>query len=177
MFMHNGGIGGWTFVKRRLCSMLAERWFLGVQGSTDSEWAFALFLHNLESMGYDPSVPPSDKGFGHTVLRKALLATIAGINSLTATVDKRANGGPAISLLNFAVTDGHSVVCSRYVSSLTDEAASLFFSSGTSWTKVPSAPPQDGTGASTSQQTNGKSSFQMACREKRADIVLVPRSL
>ena len=31
------------------------------------------------------------------------------------------------SLLNFAVTDGEAVVCSRYVSSATEQAASLFF--------------------------------------------------
>jgi len=35
--------------------------------------------------------------------------------------------------MNFAVTDGYSVVCSRYVSSKTEEAASLYFSSGTSF--------------------------------------------
>lgn len=35
------------------------------------------------------------------------------------------------SLLNFAVTDGESVVCARYVSSDTLEAPSLYFSSGT----------------------------------------------
>lgn len=35
------------------------------------------------------------------------------------------------SMMNFAVTDGVSVVCSRYISSQTLEAASLYFSSGT----------------------------------------------
>lgn len=35
------------------------------------------------------------------------------------------------SLLNFAVTDGETVVCIRYTSSKTEEAASLYFSSGT----------------------------------------------
>jgi hypothetical protein len=37
------------------------------------------------------------------------------------------------SLLNFAVTDGQSVVATRYVNSSTDEAASLYFSTGTSF--------------------------------------------
>lgn len=35
--------------------------------------------------------------------------------------------------MNFCVTDGLSVLCTRYVSSLHDEAASLYFSSGTSF--------------------------------------------
>ena len=39
----------------------------------------------------------------------------------------------APSLLNFVVTDGHTVVATRYISSRTSEASSLFFSSGTSF--------------------------------------------
>lgn len=39
----------------------------------------------------------------------------------------------APSLLNWVVTDGESVVATRYISSRTSEAASLFFSSGTSF--------------------------------------------
>ncbi|CAE6449711.1 unnamed protein product [Rhizoctonia solani] len=37
------------------------------------------------------------------------------------------------SLMNFCITDGKSVVATRYVSSRTDEAASLWFSSGTTF--------------------------------------------
>jgi glutamine amidotransferase len=37
------------------------------------------------------------------------------------------------SLMNFVVTDGHTVVATRYISSRTSEASSLFFSSGTSF--------------------------------------------
>jgi glutamine amidotransferase len=59
------------------------------------------------------------------------------------------------SLLNFAVTDGHSVICTRYVSSRTDEAASLYYSSGTTW------------------EDKKKGNFQMDRRDKGADIVLV----
>lgn len=159
MFMHNGGIGGWTSVKRRLAASLNDRWFMGVQGSTDSEWAFALFLDTLDKMGHDPSRDPQATGFGHSVLRKALLGTIERINELVATVPEDGQGAKNISLLNFAVTDGHSVVCSRYVSSKTDEAASLFFSSGTSW-----QPPS---------KACDKGQYKMERRDRGADIVLV----
>jgi glutamine amidotransferase len=37
------------------------------------------------------------------------------------------------SLLNFVVSDGDSVVATRYITSRTSEASSLFFSSGTSF--------------------------------------------
>lgn len=35
--------------------------------------------------------------------------------------------------MNYVVTDGHTVVATRYISSRTSEASSLFFSSGTSF--------------------------------------------
>ena len=131
MFMHNGNIAGWREgVKRALAFDIREKWFAGVEGGTDSEWAFALFLDCLSDAGYDPDDEKyAMEGFGHAVLRKAILRTIARINAFIAQV----NPEDTRSLLNFAVTDGKSVVCSRYVSSRTDEAASLYFSSGTSW--------------------------------------------
>ncbi|KAI9740188.1 MAG: hypothetical protein M1834_004766 [Cirrosporium novae-zelandiae] len=164
MFMHNGNIGAWRRVKRALVSSVGERWFLEVKGSTDSEWAFAVFLDELEKGGVDPSSDPGEGGFGHATLRKALLGTVKRINMLV----KQATSSPLYgssddeedletrSLLNFAVTDGHSVVCTRYVSSKTDEAASLYFSSGTDWREV-----------------GGKGNFKMERRDKGADIVLV----
>lgn len=159
MWMHNGGIGSWNHVKRRLAAAVSDKWFLEVQGSTDSEWAFALFLDTLEAMGHDPSSSPGEGGFGHTVLRKAMLRTIQKVNDFTSALDVPQTKEESISLLNFAVTDGYSVVCSRYVSSSTDEAASLFFSSGTSW-KAPSEEVEKG-------------QYRMEQRDKGADIVLV----
>jgi len=161
MFMHNGGIAGWRNVKRTLALSVGPRWFMGVGGSTDSEWAFALFLDCLEKLDYDPDgAEYSVSGFGHTVLRKAMLQTIQRINRFVADVpsDARAEDGQqeGRSLLNFAVTDGHSVVCTKYVSSKTDEAASLYFSSGTNW-----------------QHTGEQGQYKMERRDKGADIVLV----
>jgi glutamine amidotransferase len=37
------------------------------------------------------------------------------------------------SLMNYVVSDGNSIVATRYISSRTSEASSLFFSSGTSF--------------------------------------------
>ena len=159
MFMHNGNIACWKHVKREIALSIGQNWFVGVQGNTDSEWAFALFLDCLEKAGFDPDNEEfTVNGFGHTALRKAMLQTIKLLNGFVdATpselrdemVDKR-------SLLNFAVSDGHSVVCTRYVSSTTDDAASLYFSSGTSW-----------------KQGEGPGQYKMERRDKGADIVLV----
>ena len=154
MWMHNGNVAAWRDgVKRALAVSVGERWFAGVEGSTDSEWAFALFLDCLDKAGHDPdSAEYADTGFGHAALRKAMLQTVARINAFvkdTKTEDRR-------SLLNFAVTDGKSVICSRYVSSATDQAASLYFSSGTNWKRE----TEDG-------------EFRMERRDRGADIVLV----
>ena len=158
MWMHNGGLGGWKHIKRHLGARLADKWYLEVKGGTDSEWAFALYLDSLERMGYNPSAPPAD-GFGPSVLRQAMLTTIKLINNFIADIPEHVVHDENVdtrSLLNFAVTDGHSVVCTRYVSSQTDEAASLYYSSGTTW-----------------EDKSSKGEYQMDRRDKGADIVLV----
>lgn len=160
MWMHNGGLGGWKYIKRRLGEKLHDKWYLFVQGGTDSEWAFALFMDRLERLGVDPSSQP-ENGFGPAILRKALLQTIEIINELTTSIPEsvvQSENVDTRSLLNFAVTDGHSVICTRYVSSKTDEAASLYYSSGTQWETRP---------------TPGDKDYQMERRDKGADIVLV----
>ena len=141
---------------------------MGVHGNTDSEWAFALFLDCLERAGFDPDGEEySITGFGHTALRNAMLQTIQRINQFVADIppdarreddndDDDVEGVDSRSLLNFAVSDGHSVICTRYVSSKTDEAASLYFSSGTNW-----------------KYMGEKGLYKMERRDKGADIVLV----
>ncbi|KAI9279473.1 nucleophile aminohydrolase [Umbelopsis sp. AD052] len=118
MFMHNGGVAQFDRIKRRLISTLKEDIFLFVQGSTDSEWSFALFLNFLKN--------PDADSFDYIELKEAMLKTISQLNEWA---DEAGITEP--SLLNFAVTDGESVVCARYVSSDTLEAPSLYFSSGT----------------------------------------------
>ncbi|KAI5862919.1 N-terminal nucleophile aminohydrolase [Durotheca rogersii] len=161
MFMHNGGLGGWKHIKRKLGERLHDKWYLVVQGGTDSEWAFALFLDRLQRLGVDPSSQPKN-GFGPAIIRRALLQTIEVINELTMAIPEsviQSENVDTRSLLNFAVTDGHSIICTRYVSSKTDEAASLYFSSGTQWESRPCA--------------GGDRDYQMERRDKGADIVLI----
>ena len=157
MWMHNGNIGSWKYVKRPLGALLSDKWYLGVRGGTDSEWAFALFLHMLEREGVDPSSEP-EGGFGQKVLRHAMKNTVAKINGLVKAVPVEHNLAEVEtrSLLNFAVTDGHTVLVTRYVSSKTDEAASLFWSSGSDWV-----------------EGKTKGHFKMERRDKASDVVLV----
>ncbi|KAI0226416.1 glutamine amidotransferase subunit [Massospora cicadina] len=119
MWMHNGHIADFNKIKRALQNQLQEEYFLHIQGNTDSEWAFALFLNqviaNAKQLHYGPQE-----------LKEAMLQTIARIGELSAEFNIQTS-----SLLNFAVTDGETVVCTRYNSSEGEPAASLYYSSGT----------------------------------------------
>ncbi|KAG8934491.1 hypothetical protein FRC03_007143 [Tulasnella sp. 419] len=120
MFMHNGGIADFLLLKKRLQFSLPDELYNFPQGNTDSEWSFALFLSMLKD--------PHAEKFTPTELREAMLATISTLNTWA-----REAGITEPSLLNFCVTDGHTVVATRYVSSKKDEAASLYYSSGTTF--------------------------------------------
>jgi glutamine amidotransferase len=161
MWMHNGGIGAWNKVKRKLASGLEDRWFNFVQGGTDSEWAFALFLDTLSHLvDHDPAASPPEGGFDQVAMRTAMLMTISRINEIIAGIVKEGAEEDTRSLLNLAVSDGYTVVCTRYVNSRKDEAASLFWSSGTGWREV-------------GEGKDGKKDFKMERKDKGADIVLV----
>ncbi|KAF9518822.1 hypothetical protein BS47DRAFT_1337981 [Hydnum rufescens UP504] len=105
MFMHNGGIAEFDKIKRKLQASLSDELFLVPQGNTDSEWAFALYLSKLPDVHAREFSPA--KPFEH-------LNELAREANITEP-----------SLLNFFVTDGSTIVASRYISSKYDEAASL----------------------------------------------------
>lgn len=122
MFMHNGGILGFDKIKRQLINHIDDRFFLFIQGLTDSECVFALYLDTLARMGYDPDDTTLE--LSHQVLKEAMTCTIELIKQWQVAVTLEP------SLLNLAVTDGDSVVVCRYITLATDEAASLHFSTG-----------------------------------------------
>ncbi|KAK0569254.1 glutamine amidotransferase subunit [Tilletia horrida] len=120
MWMHNGQISSFHLIKRRVLASLPDELFLLPQGHTDSEYAFAVFLSHLRN--------PNAPSFAWTELRDAMLATIRDFNRWA-----KEAGVQEPSLMNFCVTCGASVICTRYISSRTEEAASLYFSSGESF--------------------------------------------
>ncbi|KAJ7169837.1 N-terminal nucleophile aminohydrolase [Mycena filopes] len=143
MFMHNGGIAQWEVIKRKLQKDLPDVAFNMVQGNTDSEWAFALFLSKLPD--------PNAKTFTPDILRRAMLDTIAALNGFADDA-----GVTEPSLMNFCLTDGDTVIATRYISSEKDEAASLWFSSGTTFS-------EDGEGGH----------YKMSKADKRENIIMV----
>lgn len=130
LFMHNGSIAGFPKpMKRRILAMLHDDIFHSILGTTDSEYAFCLFLHYLgrqlplcrsgeDLRNYGPVGPEA--------LSNAVESTIACIVRLADGV-----GAVGESSLNFAVTDGVSIVASRYRSSAVEDPPSLYYSFGT----------------------------------------------
>ena len=116
MWMHNGSIAGFHLIRRRLRETLKDEFYNMIQGTTDSEHAFALFLNNLQV----PFGEARDKD-----IRGALVATIEGLNELTREAEII-----ELSFYNFAVTDGQTMVVSRYCSAKGVPGASLHVSPG-----------------------------------------------
>ncbi|KAK9379206.1 nucleophile aminohydrolase [Kockiozyma suomiensis] len=153
MFMHNGQIANFSRIKRKFVDHMGDEYFVHIQGGTDSEWAFALFLDCLSRLGVDPARNvEGTTGFGHEVIRKALEQTISFVREWC---NECSQLGDEPSLLNFAVTDGHSVVVTRYITSRTEEAASLHFSTGSKFIEY--MPGQ----------------YRMERRDRRQDVILV----
>ena len=116
MWMHNGAVAGFHSVRRRLRDGLKDEFYDMIQGTTDSEHAFALFLNNLRTPFAE--VSPEE-------MRRALVETIGRLDELTA-----AAGVAEPSYYNFAVTDGSALVVSRYCSGEGVAGASLHYSRG-----------------------------------------------
>eukprot|EP00603_Paraphysomonas_imperforata_P007091 CAMPEP_0114430224 /NCGR_PEP_ID=MMETSP0103-20121206/9920_1 /TAXON_ID=37642 ORGANISM="Paraphysomonas imperforata, Strain PA2" /NCGR_SAMPLE_ID=MMETSP0103 /ASSEMBLY_ACC=CAM_ASM_000201 /LENGTH=358 /DNA_ID=CAMNT_0001599643 /DNA_START=236 /DNA_END=1312 /DNA_ORIENTATION=- len=117
-FMHNGGIPSFAKMKRDVCNLLRLENYLEIDGSTDSEHIFALFLSNLCSK--DMQLPAS-------AIAEALNQTIGILLELSL----EHNIGP--SSLNITVTDGVHVVVSRFRNSAHSQPPSLYYSIGSNY--------------------------------------------
>lgn len=116
LWMHNGIIRDFCRIKRRLCASLPDHLYNMIGGTTDSEHAFAVFLHLL---GNTERICSASK------MGQVLVETIAQLEQWTG---EAGFSGP--SYYNFAVTDGQSVAAVRYVSNPTVEPQSLYYSIG-----------------------------------------------
>jgi glutamine amidotransferase len=116
LWMHNGGIRDFSRIKRRLRASLPDHLYNNIEGTTDSEHAFAVFLHLLRN---------NDRTCSAAEMGRALVETIEQLEKWTADA-----GLSDVSYYNFAVTDGERVAAVRYVSDPTVEPQSLYYSIG-----------------------------------------------
>jgi len=165
LWMHNGHIPGFTKIKRHLQNELSEEFFQFPQGCTDSEWAFALFLNELSKVADAKAA-----GFSWVTLKNTMLVTIEKIKCWWV-----AAGVSEPCRMNFAVADGQSVVATKYVTSSTEDAASLYFSTGTSFEphKHPSHSPPTSSFLDDHHHPRQADQYRMQKFDKRERIVLI----
>jgi predicted glutamine amidotransferase len=118
--MHNGTLKGFRAIRRRLQQSLPDWVWESVQGTTDSEHAFALLLAELGE-------PEAERSTAE--LRDALIGVLRRLERLV----REAGASPAMTC-NFAVTDGRSTVVCRYSRDL--PGGSLHYSLGQRYTCV-----------------------------------------
>ncbi|MEZ5980584.1 MAG: class II glutamine amidotransferase [Planctomycetota bacterium] len=114
-FMHNGDVGGFTHFRRKLVERLSDRAFEEIEGSTDSEHAFALLLDEL---GHADVPSPF-------ALFDAVERTIDTLVALSAEF-----GRGEASYLNFAVTNGECAVVTRFTTLEDYDGESLYVHRG-----------------------------------------------
>ncbi|NQV20759.1 MAG: class II glutamine amidotransferase [Rhodospirillales bacterium] len=116
MWMHNGRIAQFNKIKRQLLRTLRDEVYDGIEGTTDSEHAFAVFLDKLY---------PHLEDYSADTLKKAMIATLKTLSKMT---QKAGISGP--SHYNFALTDGQTVIATRYTNDPSVEPPTLYISSG-----------------------------------------------
>ena len=115
--MHNGGIGGFTSIKREIRRNLSDEVYNWLRGQTDTEHFFASFLERIISKNGNHSAKD---------MSDAMRDTINYIEDL-----KKKKGIKETSYLNVVITDGITVVGTRYIAAEdAEEPLSLYYSEG-----------------------------------------------
>lgn len=116
LMMHNGGIKEFKEIKRPLIEKLSDERFQWLEGQTDSEHIFALFLDNLLKRSDKPDAEDFCDAFSETFGMLEQLKSKYGIGQN--------------SYLNLLATDGKTVVGSRFASDSSKTPLSLHHSEG-----------------------------------------------
>ena len=117
MWMHNGDIAGFCDYKKKIIIKLKKNILNNVKGNTDSEYAFALFLNILNDDIINNGGHLEPEYFKNKVIETLkLLIDIA----------KESNPNNVLSM-NFAVTDGKTIICTRYITSNDEDPPSLYY--------------------------------------------------
>lgn len=143
LWMHNGSAAEFEKIKRPLRASLPNHLYNFIQGTTDSEHAFALFLKHLERSPFEADAD---------AMRAALVETIRELEELSAEA-----GIDAPSFYNFAVTNGREIVASRYYSNDREPSASLHYSRGKHYSVRPT----------------GEYDLEQAANRREAEYVIV----
>ena len=115
-WMHNGMVQGFRKIRRALLRELKDEAYDAIQGSTDSEHMFGLFLNNLPN----PNGPVTTEE-----MEAAMFAMFNDFNRLLFEHDIKEH-----SYLNFCVSNGRSTIATRYTTNPRVQPASLYYMFG-----------------------------------------------
>jgi glutamine amidotransferase len=116
LWMHNGRIAGFDKTRRLIRDHLNDEFYNFIQGTTDSEHAFALFLNELSRHLDDYDLERLYRTLRTTIRKLERWREKAGVSES--------------SYLNISLTDGNSIVAVRYVSDPEAEPQSLYIARG-----------------------------------------------
>lgn len=116
LWMHNGKIAEFKKIRRSLREHLHDEFYDYIQGTTDSEHLFALFLNELRNHLHDYDLEK---------LRQALRTTIRKIERWQAKADVTEH-----SDLNLCLTDGNNLLATRYITDPAKQPQSLYIAHG-----------------------------------------------
>eukprot|EP01113_Clastostelium_recurvatum_P004885 TRINITY_DN12167_c0_g1_i5.p1 TRINITY_DN12167_c0_g1~~TRINITY_DN12167_c0_g1_i5.p1 ORF type:complete len:450 (+),score=41.87 TRINITY_DN12167_c0_g1_i5:23-1372(+) len=131
LWMHNGGIANFSLHRIKFLHRLGEKAAMKIQGTTDTEHAGAYFTTQLPGGDADALHTPED-------LQTAMVATIRFIIDLVRRNDQKwlssqsklLSPSEVSSSLNFAVTDGHTTIATRFRNHPLDQPPSLYYRKG-----------------------------------------------
>lgn len=113
LFMHNGELGAYRQLIRKIQSELDDETFFSIQGSTDTEHVFAALQQVLGKRAADPTLKD---------LYKATVETLEFMLELKREIGEE----DAVTQANFCLSDGERIVATRYVHPFDKEPQSLY---------------------------------------------------
>ncbi len=116
MFMHNGMVGDFQKIRRPLLEKLNDEAFHAIQGSTDSEHLFGLFLNHLDNPKGEVSTEE---------MLYALNRMFEDLDELLLECEVTQH-----SYLNLCITNGSSIIATRYTTNPNVQPATLYYMYG-----------------------------------------------
>jgi predicted glutamine amidotransferase len=126
LLMHNGHVGSFRSIRRRLLAGLTDEAFNVVKGSTDTEHVFAVFVDEIIRVGHPAHAQGEDGAPGDAALELARRLT-AALSRVLALAHAE---GRESSFLNVAVSDGSSAAVSRFSDDAQEQPESLYYLQG-----------------------------------------------
>ena len=121
LMMHNGGIRNFKEIKRDLINRLSNHYYQWINGQTDSEHVFALFMQKIADLAQGKQGDALPLKF----LADCFRQTFADIEIL-----KTKRGLSSASVYNMVVTDGARLLATRYSTNPKEESRTLYYAKG-----------------------------------------------